>query len=87
MATEPVARTTLPASISWPSKEPPTLTLPSSVSEPWPWIVSMPFFSNSIATPEVRILMTLSRCAVAPEKSKSMPDTEIPKSFAPATSL
>ena len=85
--TDPHASTTVPASISVPSKEPPTFTLPSSVTEPRPSIRSMPFFSNSIATPPVSVLMTLSRCLVAPPQSKLTSPAVMPKLLAPWTSF
>ena len=65
-ATEPHASTTRSVSISVPSNWPPILTLPSSVTEPKPSIRSMPFFLKRPATPPVSVLMTLSRCFVAP---------------------
>ena len=77
----------MPASISLPSNEPPTLTLPSSVTAPWPSITSMPFFLNSIATPPVRVLITLSRCLVAPPKSNSTSPVVMPKPLASLTSF
>ena len=62
LAIEPVARTTqVLASISLPSKLPPTLTLPSSVTEPKPSIRSILFFLNSPPTPPTRVAMTFSR--------------------------
>ena len=70
------------ASISVPSKEPPTFTLPSSVTEPRPSITSILFFSSSIPTPPVSVLITLSRCLVAPEKSNSTPLAVMPKPLA-----
>ena len=66
LATDPVASTTCPALISVPSNWPPIFTFASSVTEPKPSIRSMPFFLNSPATPLVSVLITLSRCLVAP---------------------
>ncbi len=66
LATDPVASTTRSAFISVPSNWPPIFTLPSSVTEPNPSIRSMPFFLNRPATPLVSVLITLSRCLVAP---------------------
>ena len=65
-AIEPVARITRSAWISVPSNWPPILTLASSVTEPNPSIRSILFFSKSIPTPPVSVLITLSRCLVAP---------------------
>ena len=65
--TEPQARITRSVSISVPSNWPPIFTLPSSVTEPKPSMRSILFFLNSIATPLVSVLITLSRCFVAPE--------------------
>src|ERR1044071_5990840 len=60
--TEPVASTTqVLASITLPSKFPPTLTLPPSVTEPKPSIRSILFFLNSPPTPPTRVEMTLPR--------------------------
>ena len=66
LGTEPTARITRSVWISVPSNWPPIFTLPSSVTEPKPSIRSILFFSNSIPTPLVSVLMTLSRCFVAP---------------------
>ena len=66
-ATEPHASTTRSVSISVPSNWPPIFTLPSSVTEPKPSIRSILFFLNSIPTPPVSVLTTLSRCLAAPE--------------------
>ena len=75
--TEPVARMTPFASISVPSKLPPTLTLASSVTEPWPSMTSMPFFLNRPATPPVSVLMTfLRRCADAVEVDGGLGDRD-----------
>jgi hypothetical protein len=86
LATEPVAMMTLPASISVPSNWPPILTLPSSVTEPWPSIRSILFFLNRPETPPVRVLMTLSRCLATPPMSTFVPSTLMPKPFAWLTS-
>ena len=64
MGTEPTARITRSVSISVPSNWPPIFTLASSVTEPKPSIRSILFFLNSIATPPVSVLITLSRCFV-----------------------
>ena len=53
---EPVASTTrFSASITLPSKLPPTFTLPSSVSEPKPSIRSILFFLNRPPTPPTSV--------------------------------
>ena len=80
--TEPTARITRSVSISVPSNWPPIFTLASSVTEPKPSIRSILFFSNSIPTPLVSVLMTLSRCFVAPGKSTDAPSTLMPNSAA-----
>ena len=84
---EPQARITEPASISEPSNEPPTFTLASSVTEPKPSIRSILFFSNSIDTPPVSVLITLSRCFLAPPKSNCTSPALMPKDFASLTSF
>ena len=85
--TEPVARITpLAASISSPSKFPPTLTLASEVTEPWPSMKSMPFFLNRPLTPPVSVLMTRWRRWPTAAKSISGSATLIPKSSASRTS-
>ena len=81
-ATEPVASTTTLASSSRPSKSPPTFTLPSAVTAPWPLMTSMEFFLNRPATPPVRVLITLSRRAATPAKSTLGSFTLMPKSSA-----
>ena len=64
--TEPTARITRSVSISVPSNWPPIFTLASSVTEPKPSMKSILFLSNSMLTPLVSVLITLSRCFVAP---------------------
>ena len=81
-ATEPVARMTVLASISVPSKSPPTLTLPSAVTAACPLITSMEFFLKRPPTPPVSVLTTLSRRAPTPAKSTWGSLTTIPKSSA-----
>ena len=66
LGTEPTARITRSVSISVPSNWPPIFTLASSVTEPKPSIRSTLFFSSSMPTPLVSVLITLSRCFVAP---------------------
>ena len=80
--TEPVARMTNFAAISVPSKLPPTLTLPSSVTEPWPSMTSMPFFFMSPATPPVSVLTTFLRRAPTAAKSTVGSPTVMPKASA-----
>ena len=59
---EPVARIThFVASISVPSKLPPTFTLPSLVSDPKPSMYSTLFLRNSPDTPPVSVEITLRR--------------------------
>ena len=88
--TEPVARITVCAAISVPSKLPPTFTLPSSVTTPWPSMTSIPFFFISPATPPVSVLTTLSRRAPTAAKSTVGSPTVMPKSpasrISPSTS-
>ena len=86
LGTEPVARMTVFASISVPSKLPPTLTLPSSVTEPWPSMYSILFFLNRPATPPVSVEMTFSRRAMTLAKSTERSGTEMPKSSASSIS-
>ncbi len=76
--TEPVARMTNLAWISLPSKLPPTLTLPSSVTEPWPSTTSTPLRLSSPATPPVSVLMTFLRRSLTASKSTAGSPTEIP---------
>ena len=86
--TEPVAMITQRlATISEPSKLPPTRTLPSSVTAPWPEITSMPFFLNRPATPPVSVLMTFLRRSETAPKSTSWPLTLMPNSPASSTSV
>ena len=49
-------------------------------------MASIPFLSNSIDTPDVSVLITLSRCLAAPFQSNEVPSTLIPKFFACETS-
>ena len=76
--TEPVARITNFAPYSVPSKLPPTLTLPSSVTTPWPSMTSMAFFLKRPLTPPVSVLMTFLRRAPTPSKSTVGSETVIP---------
>ena len=80
--TDPVARMTTLAAISLPSKLPPTLTLPSSVTDPCPSTTSMPFLRMSPATPPVSVLMTFLRRSPTASKSTCGSATVIPKSAA-----
>ena len=87
LGTEPVARMTpLATSISSPSKFPPTFTLPSEVTEPWPSMTSIPFFLNRPLTPPVSVLTTFRRRCVTAPKSTSGSPTLMPKSSASRTS-
>ena len=62
LGSDPVASTThVFASITLPSKLPPTLTLPSSVTEPKPSIRSILFFLKRPPTPPTRVEMTFPR--------------------------
>ena len=83
--TEPVARITVFAAYSVPSKLPPTLTLPSSVTTPWPSMTSMAFFFISPATPPVSVLTTFWRRAPTASKSTVGSPTVMPK--APASRI
>ncbi len=76
--TEPVARITVLAAISVPSKLPPTLTLPSSVTDAWPSMTSMPFFLKRPETPPVSVLMTFLRRSPTPSKSTIGSETAMP---------
>jgi hypothetical protein len=58
---EPVASTTVLASMTVPSKLPPTFTLPSSVSEPKPSMRSILFFLKRPPTPPTSVEMTFAR--------------------------
>ena len=84
--TEPVARITVVAAISVPSKLLPTLTLPSSVTTPWPSMTSMPFFLMSPATPPVSVLTTRLRRSPTAAKSTLGSPTVMPKAPASRTS-
>ena len=86
LGTEPVARMTVLASISVPSKLPPTFTLPSSVTEPWPSMYSILFFLKRPATPPVSVLMTFCRRSMTLPKSTLRSGTEMPKSSASSIS-
>ena len=87
LGTEPVAITTVPASISVPSHWPPIFTLPSSVTEPCPSMYSILFFLKSPLTPPVSVFTTFSRCLETPEKSTDTSFTTMPRDLPPSASV
>ena len=75
-ATEPVARTTAPASYV----SEPTVTLPSASSAPFPSIIVTLFLSQSIFTPPARVSETFVRRSPSAFQSSDASLTVTPRS-------